>query len=127
MADPDALRVLLIDNDPNTRELLLRDLQSLGHHVTEAEDGSQGVEAAKKDPPPELLVIDLTMDMLGGDAVVEQIQSDPRTAGVPAIFCSMQRYATVRRKLGDKPRVTLFKPFRLEELKAAIAGALASG
>lgn len=126
MAETRSLRVLLIDNDAATRELVAADLQSLGHAVTYVEDGATGVEAAKQDPPPELLLIDLTMDPMGGEAVVEQIQSDPRTAGVPAIFCSLPNYATVRRKLGEGRRFIIDKPFQLEELRAAIAEATES-
>lgn len=126
MSEPRPLRVLLIDNDEATRELLARDLQSLGHEVTQAEDGAQGVEAAKQDPPPELVIIDLQMDLMGGEAVWEQIQSDPRTSAVPAIFCSLQRYQTLRRRVGERPRTTLYKPFRIQELQNAILQAMAT-
>lgn len=126
MADPKKLRILLIDNEPTTQELLKRDLEALGHTVTLAEDGAAGVELAKQDPAPELLVLDLMMDPKGTELVLEEISLDPRTANVPTIVCSMQRYATLRRRVGERPRVTLYKPFRLPELQNAIAQALAA-
>ncbi len=126
MPDQKPLRVLLIDNEPNTQELLKGDLESLGHVVTLAEDGATGVEFAKQDPAPELLVLDLMMDPKGTELVLEEITLDPRTANVPAIVMSVQRYATLRRRLGERPRILLYKPFRLPELQNAIAQALAT-
>ena|SRR5581483_2841634 len=125
MAETRSLRVLVVGNEASTREMLARDLESLGHAVTQAEDGTSGVEAAKVEPVPELVILDLTMDLKGGDMVMEEIRADVRTAAVPAIFCSMPGYATVRRKLGERPRITLHKPFRLEQLKNAVAAAMA--
>ncbi|MBI5200154.1 MAG: response regulator [Elusimicrobia bacterium] len=125
MAESRPLRILLIDNEPNTQELLKRDLESLGHAVTLAEDGASGVEFAKMDPAPELLVLDLMMDPKGTELVLEEIALDPRTANVPAVVLSVQRYATLRRRVGEKPRITLYKPFRLPELQNAVAQALA--
>lgn len=123
---PANLRVLLIDNDSATCDLVKTDLERMGHTVTQAEDGAQGVELARQDPPPHLVIIDLQMDPMGGEAVWAEIGADPRTANVPAIFCSLQRYATIRRVVGEKPRTTLFKPFRFQELQAAVANAMAT-
>ena len=126
MADPQKLRILLIDNEPNTQELLKRDLESLGHEVTLAEDGASGVELAKQDPPADLLLIDLVMDPKGAELVIEEICLDLRMANVAVIVCALQRYATLRRRLGERPRITLHKPFRLPELQNAITQALAA-
>ncbi|MBI4349647.1 MAG: response regulator [Elusimicrobia bacterium] len=126
MPEAKTLRVLLIDNEPSTQALLESSLRSLGHTVTLAEDGAAGVELAKRDPAPELLVVDLTMDPKGTELVLEEISLDPRCANVPAIVLNVQRYATLRRRVGERPRVTLYKPFRLPELQNAIAQALAT-
>lgn len=122
---PSNLRILLIDNDAATRDLVKADLERMGHSVTVAEDGSQGVEVARQNPP-QLVVIDLQMDPTGGEAVWAEIGRDPRLANVPGIFCSLQRYATIRRVVGERPRTTLYKPFRFQELQTAIANAMAT-
>ncbi len=66
------------------------------------------------------------MDPKGTELVLAAITLDPRTANVPAISLSVQRYATLRRRVGERPRITLYKPFRLPELQNAIAQALAA-
>ena len=52
--------MLVVDDDPECRELLRRQLEGQGYRVTEAGDGDAGLAAASADPPAAVL-LDLMM------------------------------------------------------------------
>lgn len=60
------LHVLVVDDDPITRELLGRFLRSEGHTVTLAENGAIAMETYERDPGFDLFMIDVTMPVMGG-------------------------------------------------------------
>ena len=76
--------MLVVEDAPVARELLLGILRSLGHRVTEAIDGRQGLERALDDPP-DLVLTDLEMPFLSGLEMVSRLREDPRLARVPVI------------------------------------------
>jgi CheY-like chemotaxis protein len=63
------------DNLPN-RELIREILESLGHEVTEAEDGQQALDRVKQ-AKPDLVLLDIQMPVLDGYAVVHELRQTP--------------------------------------------------
>jgi two-component system KDP operon response regulator KdpE len=70
-------RILVIEDNDEGREALVRLLQLWGHEVTAAIDGRSGVEAAVADAP-DVVLVDVGLPDLDGMEVVRQIR-----AGVP--------------------------------------------
>src|SRR5256885_15656962 len=65
-SDQPAPRVLVVDDDPETRVLLQAALEGEGVHVVgTAGDGSE-VEALAKETDPDVVVMDLRMPRMGG-------------------------------------------------------------
>src|SRR5271155_3662471 len=111
-------RILIIDDDPQLRRLLARILQSVGHDVNEASNGSDGL-ARFAEAPPALVITDILMPEKEG---IETIRELRRLApAVPIIAMSgggasqkSMKFLDMAAKLGAT--VALAKPFRAPQL-----------
>jgi twitching motility two-component system response regulator PilH len=74
---------------------LKRIVEKLGHQVVTAEDGSAGVEVAKREMP-DLILMDVVMPGANGFQVTRSIARDPELQGVPVIICSSKNQETDR-------------------------------
>lgn len=81
--------VLVIDDDPDSRDLLARILQEGGFSVQTAADGSTGLEKAAANLPS-LIVLDLFMPGMDGWEVLARIQEDPALKRVPVVLVSVE-------------------------------------
>jgi signal transduction histidine kinase/CheY-like chemotaxis protein len=67
-------RVLIVEDDPDTREMLRRLLQCLGHEVAEAEDGRRAIEVALRFRP-EIVLIDISLPVIDGWEVARRLRN----------------------------------------------------
>lgn len=79
------MTILLIEDEAQVRELLIRRLQAHGYDTQEAENGKIGLEKAKQ-LKPELIILDLNMPELDGIQVYQRLRQDPDTAKIPVLF-----------------------------------------
>jgi CheY-like chemotaxis protein len=80
-------KVLVIDDEAVLSHILRITLESHGHEVTTADDGSRGFASAQRQAP-DAIVLDLMMPVMDGFAVLEALQNDERTAAVPVVVLS---------------------------------------
>ncbi|HEV7811007.1 MAG TPA: response regulator [Candidatus Limnocylindrales bacterium] len=78
------VRVLAIDDDPATLDLIEHGLRPFGFSVSRAASGRLGVDAARQ-APPDLVICDLLMPEMDGFEVVNVLHHDPRTREVPIL------------------------------------------
>jgi len=115
-------RILLIEDDPAIRSLLLELLADEGYHVQAAGDGEAGVLAARMDRP-DLILMDLMLPVLDGMAATRQLKGDPATQMIPIIAISAGPNLGIHAV--DLPADGLVaKPFDLDMLLAAIVSQL---
>ena len=86
-------RVLLVDDSADLREVWKLWLTSWGFAVEEAPNGADAVERART-RPPDLILLDLEMPVLDGQAARQLLAADPATARVPVLALSAQTMAT---------------------------------
>lgn len=79
--------VLVVDDAPQNREMLLDALGVLGFRLTSAEDGAAGLEAARA-THPDLIVMDLTMPVMDGCEATRRLRGIPALAAVQVIAAS---------------------------------------
>ena len=80
-----ALRVLIIDDDPDLIETTRDILQSEDYEVLVAVTGHDGLMKAAQEKP-NLILLDLSLpDGMDGFEVCEKIKADPLTAAIPII------------------------------------------
>ncbi|MGH1575052.1 hybrid sensor histidine kinase/response regulator [Methylobacterium sp. P31] len=75
-------QVLVIDDDPATRDLLARLLQRDGFQVVTASDGRAGLEQARA-LRPRVILLDVTMPRMDGWSVLRALRADPETRDDP--------------------------------------------
>jgi signal transduction histidine kinase/DNA-binding response OmpR family regulator len=80
--------ILVIDDDPNSRELLLRTLESDGHLVVTAAGGGEGLELARS-LKPSLITLDIMMPGMDGWAVLRALKDVPELQEIPVIMVSI--------------------------------------
>ena len=100
-------KVLVVDDDENTRELLSRILSDEGFSATSAEDGMAGLELIKStlndDDRPRLIVLDIEMPRMDGlqflDAYSEQVAAEQH---VPIVIFSGKDMSTTQQEILDQ-------------------------
>ncbi len=81
-------RILLIDDDADSRILLGQYLEDLGCVVTPAASGAEGLRSARAHPP-DLITLDLLMPETDGWEVLRLLKDDPMLAQIPVVVLSI--------------------------------------
>ena len=109
-------RILLVEDDPAIRRLLVELLAEEGYDT--AGDGQAGVHAARAFRP-DLILMDLMLPVLDGMEATRQLKADPATRDIPVIAISAG--PNLRIHASDLPADgVVAKPFDLDTLLAAI-------
>jgi two-component system, cell cycle response regulator DivK len=90
-------KVLLVDDDEMSRDMLSRRLTRRGFEVIFAVDGKQGVEAARREKP-DIILMDMTLPVMDGWEATRCIRSDDATRGVSVIGLSARTMSGDRDK-----------------------------
>jgi two-component system NtrC family sensor kinase len=116
------LRLLVVDDEPHILHYMQATLESWGHEVVLARDGSQALKRALMQPF-DLIICDLRMPRLGGREMFQTLARMHPTVADRIIFATGD---TVRgdtlQFLEDLRRPFLQKPFKLDELRRVLAG-----
>jgi signal transduction histidine kinase/CheY-like chemotaxis protein len=115
-------RILVIDDEPEVRELLVEYLTAEGHSVTSAADGWQGI-AKIEEETFDLVFTDLGMPGMTGWQVAEVVKS--RFPGMPVVLIT--GWADTLEP-GEESRVDgiLAKPFQIDGLRDLLSRLLSS-
>jgi signal transduction histidine kinase/DNA-binding response OmpR family regulator len=81
-------RVLLIEDDAQSAELLQTQLTGAGYRVDVASSGETGLSSAAAHPP-DAIVLDVTLPGIDGWEVIKRLKAEPRLADIPVFFCSI--------------------------------------
>lgn len=117
-------RILVVEDDEATRELLKHVLSGAGHAVSAAEDGRKGLDAVAQ-AAPDLIVLDIMLPEVHGFSVCHRVKSDPKTRGVKILMLSAKSFAADRRQAEEAGADGfLAKPVNPAELLQAIKNLL---
>jgi two-component system, cell cycle response regulator len=83
-------RILIVEDDLSTRELMGCLLEEAGHAVSGAGDGADGLRLAL-DGRPDLVLCDLCLPSMDGYAVARALKRDPGCARIPLLAVSALR------------------------------------
>lgn len=106
--------ILIVDDDPNIRDVVRIALGQAGFEVTEAADGAAGLEAAQRGP--DMVILDIGLPEMDGREVCRRLR---KTSEVPVLFLTAEGDEidrVVGLELGGDDYVT--KPFSPRELVA---------
>lgn len=111
-------RILLVEDDPTIRSLLVELLGEEGYDVEWASNGRTGIEVACASHP-DLILMDLMLPILDGMTATRILKADQATRSIPIIAISAG--TNLRIQADDLPADgVVAKPFDLDTLLAAI-------
>jgi CheY-like chemotaxis protein len=108
-----ARTVLVIDDDPATRELLTRFLLREGYNVESTTNGKDGLQRAH-DAQPDVIILDVIMPGMDGWAVLSKLKADAALAPIPVIMTSIAGDKNMGYALGAADYLS--KPIEREHL-----------
>lgn len=119
-----ATRILLVEDDPAVREMLLLPLEKAGYEVRWAGDVGQARDMVHDDPPA-LILLDWMLPDISGIDWARQLKKEPLTRDIPVIMLTARGEEEDRVKgldVGADDYVT--KPFSPRELVARMKAVL---
>jgi len=118
-------RILIVDDDPGTRDVMRRTLEKAGHDVVEAEDGKVALRTYAGSPT-DLVVSDIYMPHMDGIEFLMRLQEAFPDARIVTMsgggHLAREKVLAASSTLGAV--VTLEKPFRRDDILAAVDEAL---
>lgn len=112
------MRILIIEDDAETRRFVAKGLSEIGHHVTTSEDGRDGLFQAT-DGPFDAIVVDRMMPGLDGLALVRMLRAGGTTTPI-LMLTAIGGIADRVEGLEGGADDYLVKPFAFSELAARV-------
>jgi CheY-like chemotaxis protein len=109
--------VLVVDDDPASRELLSRFVLRDGFAVRTAHDGEEGLRLAKQLRPTAIL-LDVMMPRMDGWSVLTALKADPELAEIPVVMVSIVQERALAVSLGAADY--LIKPVQWHRLRRVL-------
>ncbi len=114
--------VLIVEDEPAFRETLKEVLGDEGYSVAEAANGREGLDWLRANPPPCVVLLDLTMPVMDGAEMLSAVRKDGALKNLKVVVVS----AAAPDKLAQAVKKTgangyLPKPFEIDELLGTIA------
>ena len=114
-------KVLIVDDEPNIREVVGLYLRRDGHDIVSAADGEEALEVFRESEP-DLVVLDLMLPKISGLEVCRRMRADRRVPLIMLTARGEEEERIVGLSLGADDYVV--KPFFPRELAARVAAVL---
>jgi PleD family two-component response regulator len=120
----DAQRIIVVEDDKDTAEMLTAYLEAQGYEVLTTAWGEDGLRLTQK-VLPDLVVLDIRLPDIDGYEVCRRLRAQRRTERIPIIFLTERRERIDRLmglQLGAVDYIT--KPFDIQELRLRVRNAI---
>lgn len=114
----ETFKILLVDDEPSTLQLVRKILQADGHKVYEAIDGLQAIDVFEA-TKPDLVLLDVVIPKIDGLGVLQEIRRRDRMAGVIMVSALTSEQLAVRSMLSGADDY-IGKPFKLNTIRLHI-------
>jgi len=112
-------KVLLVDDDPTTRNIISHFLRKEEFIVEKAADGNDGLARARSGRP-DLLIIDAVVPGLDGFEIMSLLRKSPETVSIPVLMLSTLGEETAIVKGLEEGADYIIKPFSPQILVATV-------
>lgn len=113
-------RIIVVDDFNTSRQIIKKTLESLGHHVEEAEDGRDATRFFDGDRI-DLVISDYNMPNMDGGDLVEYIRSKEEYKYIPIFILSTETHIDKQNRAHDaKITAWIPKPFDVMEFKKLV-------
>lgn len=112
--------ILVADDNPLSRELILDILEGTGHRLVEACDGREAIDQVER-LKPDLVLLDIQMPHTDGYGVLSAIRSDPQLASLRVVALTAFAMDSDRLKVNSAGfDGYMTKPIDIEALRALV-------
>jgi len=120
-------RILIVEDNPDSRELLVLWLRRSGYEIAEAATGLDAIDQAHS-TRPDLIIMDLGLPEITGDEATARLKADPSTRDIPVIVNTAfpKGAPPVERALAVGAAEILYKPTDLKALLEVVHRYLSS-
>ncbi|MGA7864900.1 MAG: ATP-binding protein, partial [Stellaceae bacterium] len=112
--------IMVVDDDPDVREVAVNSLESLGYHMLAAENGPAALDLLARSGPVDLMIVDMAMPGMNGVELIRRARE--RQGDLRAMLVT--GYADVGAFAPADGDLVLQKPYRLERLAENVADVL---
>lgn len=109
--------VLVVDDDPELRDMLSFSLELEGHSVRTAVHGRDAL-AQLQDVRPGVILLDLMMPVMDGAEFCRHLRQDPSFATIP-VLCLSAKHSAVR-EASELGLPCIVKPFEIDEVTRTV-------
>jgi CheY-like chemotaxis protein len=120
-----SFRVLVVDDDPNIRRMIMAALRRYGYTFLEAANGKEALDLMRNEHP-DVVVLDLMMPIVSGWDVLRERSSDPRLQSIPVIIISANRGPELATAMDKGICAFLPKPFDIAALASLVHSCIAT-
>jgi CheY-like chemotaxis protein len=114
-----AVRVLVVDDDPSIRRMIMAALRRDGYTFSEAANGKEALEAMRRDRP-DVVILDLMMPMVSGWDVLRERSENSDLLSIPVIVVSANRSSELATAMDKGICAFLPKPFDIAALSSLV-------
>ncbi|HEY6136893.1 MAG TPA: response regulator [Thermoanaerobaculia bacterium] len=115
--------VLVVDDDPNIRRMIIAALRREGYQFAEAPNGKDALDIMRAQHPS-VVVLDLMMPVVSGWEVLQQRETEPDLRQIPVIVVSASRGPEIAHAVDKGICAFLPKPFDISALSALVRSCL---
>jgi CheY-like chemotaxis protein len=125
--NPSNTSILVVEDDPPTRELLCQSLTSMGYTASAATNGRDGLNWLAGHPAPNLILLDLMMPEMDGFEFLRELRKRPALMSVPVIVVTAKELTEEDARIlsGQTERIIAKDQAYLTELAVAVSEHLA--
>ena len=117
-------KVLVAEDEPDIRGLIVFSLQYAGYEVIEALNGKEAIKLAESEQP-DLILLDVRMPKMNGYEACAVLKAQETTRKIPVVFLSARGQETeIKRGLELGAEEYILKPFAPDELNQRVGGML---
>ena len=115
--------VLVVDDDPSIRKMIIAALRRDGYVFGEAANGKEALDLMRKEHP-DVVVLDLMMPVVSGWDVLRERSEDPELLQMPVIIVSANRGPELATAMDKGICAFLPKPFDISALSSLVRSCL---
>jgi CheY-like chemotaxis protein len=120
------VRVLVVDDDPSIRRMMMAALRREGYTFIEAANGKEALDQMRQSPP-DVVILDLMMPIVSGWDVLRERAGDPQLQAIPVIVVSANRTAELASAIDKGICAFLPKPFDITVLSSLVRSCIPEG
>jgi two-component system chemotaxis response regulator CheY len=113
------LHVLVVDDDPSIRRMIMAALRRDGYTFSEAANGKEALEIMRQEHPS-VVVLDLMMPIVSGWDVLRERAAEPDLQSIPVIIVSANRGPELATAMDKGICAFLPKPFDITVLSTLV-------